>query len=128
LAQRGDAAAWYLPLAVSEFGSLSARFQIRSVENHVRRMRGGIAIVNEMEFLNVKANGEIISTISSLRDETVFAQSKNVRRSKFEAMLIFRAGSRWETDNHYRNLKTGTIIARVKWRFFTDDSVHGIMP
>jgi hypothetical protein len=48
--------------------------------------------------LNVKANGEIISTIISLRDETVFAVSTNVRRSSFDSTPVvsgeFTLGSR----------------------------------
>jgi hypothetical protein len=34
----------------------------------------------------VKADGEIISTILSLRDETVFTRPANVHRFKFETM------------------------------------------
>jgi hypothetical protein len=37
----------------------------------------------------VKAKGEIISTIMSLHDETVFARSTNVHRSKFETIPNF---------------------------------------
>jgi hypothetical protein len=42
-------------------------------------MRCSAAIVNEMKILNVKANGEIISTIISFRDATFFALSGNRR-------------------------------------------------
>jgi len=48
--------------------------------------------------LNVQANGEIISTIISLRDETVFAVSTNVHRSNFDSIptvsSVFTLGSR----------------------------------
>jgi hypothetical protein len=48
--------------------------------------------------LNVKANGEIISMISSSRDETVFAVPTNMYRLNFDSIPIasgkFTLGSR----------------------------------
>jgi hypothetical protein len=61
----------------------------------------------------VQANGEIISTIISLRDETVFAVSTNVHRSNFDSIPTVSSISRWAAGSLHHNLKIETIIARA---------------
>jgi hypothetical protein len=61
----------------------------------------------------VKANGEIISTIPSLRGETVFARPTNMHHASFDSIPMRRAHSQRAADNLHRIINSETIITRA---------------